>query len=231
MKVSKAFTARHKGSCGVCTEEAQGSHVVYLNDTITHLACLPGNITPNTRKETPPAAPRPNLAITDFVAFDTETTGLGKHDRIVTAALVHFTNGQPATATETLINPGIAIPAAASNIHGITTQHAREHGHDEYETLLDLVTALDGKTVIAYNIKFDIRMLEQRLNAHGIPHPRITGHDPFTWFKQDQPQGPHRLQHACQYYGIELENWHNATADATAAGLIAIKQTSWVPVG
>ena len=63
-----------------------------------------------------------------LLGFDTETTGVDvDNDRIVTAALVR----RDATGTHVrswLIDPGVDIPEAAAAIHGVSTEHAREHG-------------------------------------------------------------------------------------------------------
>ena len=60
-----------------------------------------------------------------MVGFDTETTGISTtNDRIVTAALITRTGSDVALRTW-LIDPGVPIPAAASAVHGITTEYAR----------------------------------------------------------------------------------------------------------
>jgi hypothetical protein len=63
------------------------------------------------------------------LAFDTETTGVSiETDRIVSAAAIHMADGH-ADTTEWLADPGIDIPAEATAVHGITSEHAR--GWDE----------------------------------------------------------------------------------------------------
>jgi hypothetical protein len=62
-------------------------------------------------------------------AFDTESTGVDTStDRIVSACVAFVGGGEPAEFHEFLIDPGIEIPDSATKIHGITTEHAREHG-------------------------------------------------------------------------------------------------------
>ena len=65
-----------------------------------------------------------------LAVFDLETTGLDLDtSRIVTAAVaVIDSNGEPTEVHEWLVNPGIEIPEAAANVHGITTDMARANG-------------------------------------------------------------------------------------------------------
>ena len=54
----------------------------------------------------------------EYVAFDVETTGLFKNDRIVEIAFVAFCDGKVLEEWSTLINP--LRDVSKSNIHGIT---------------------------------------------------------------------------------------------------------------
>jgi hypothetical protein len=63
-----------------------------------------------------------------FVSFDSETTGVDPlKDRIVTASVIRV-DGASVKTREWLVDPGIEIPAGATAIHRISTEHARENG-------------------------------------------------------------------------------------------------------
>lgn len=65
-----------------------------------------------------------------LAAFDTETTGVDvEDDRIVSAALVvqDAAGGRPRT-TRWLVNPGIPVPAGATEIHGLTDLYLQRNG-------------------------------------------------------------------------------------------------------
>lgn len=65
-----------------------------------------------------------------LAAFDTETTGVDvEQDRIVSAALiVQECAGGRVRTTRWLVNPGIPVPAGATEVHGLTDEHLQRHG-------------------------------------------------------------------------------------------------------
>ena len=111
-----------------------------------------------------------------LLGFDTETTGTDvTTDRIVTAALVHSVG--PGRECETiatwLIDPGVPIPEAAQRVHGISTEHAREHGMQPAPALDELATLLQEALekdvpIVAFNGSFDLKILEHDLERHGL---------------------------------------------------------------
>jgi DNA polymerase-3 subunit epsilon len=63
-----------------------------------------------------------------LAAYDCESTGVDVETaRIVTACVATVNDGATRAATW-LADPGIDIPPEAVAIHGVTTEHAREHG-------------------------------------------------------------------------------------------------------
>jgi hypothetical protein len=67
-----------------------------------------------------------------MVSLDFESSGLDvENDRIITAciALIDGTGKRPVETIDTIINPAIPIPQAASNIHGWTLDRIQNHPH------------------------------------------------------------------------------------------------------
>lgn len=168
-----------------------------------------------------------------IAAFDLETTGPNPlSDRILTA---HLSLINPATGTieprDWLLNPGIDIPAGATAVHGITTEHAAEHGAEYAPGVEEIATALvaawgSGHIVVAFNGCFDLTMVHaeaERLSIGGLPLGPVV--DPFVLDKAlDQwRKGSRKLGDVCQHYGIKLDNAHEAAADALAAARLAYK--------
>ncbi|MYT24595.1 DNA polymerase III subunit epsilon [Streptomyces sp. SID7760] len=175
------------------------------------------------------------------VSFDTETTGPDPlNDRIVTAALVARGGGLPDKIMSWLINPGIPIPAEATEVHGIDDAKAAT-GANPADALDDIARHLAvamayGMPVIAFNLSFDWTILTRDCERHRVPGPadRVPEGtvqaliDPLVIDKQFDKyvkgKGQRKLKPTAERYGVELTDWHTAEADALAALLIAEAQ-------
>ncbi len=104
------------------------------------------------------------LADPDTVILDTETTGFHDTARIVEIAVLTAT-GQ--VLLDTLVNPGVPIPAEATDIHRITDEMVA--GSPSFGKILpDLRRVLFGKRVLIYNAEFDLGRLGHEINViHG----------------------------------------------------------------
>lgn len=167
--------------------------------------------------------------------FDTETTSADPETaRIVTAALV-LTGATPLTQTFSwLINPGVPSEPGAIEAHGISDEKAAAEGQDPKVALEDLANKLrwvlqQNMPVVAFNAAFDWTVLEHDLARNGLATmaDRL-GREPFTLLDpyvidkavDKYRKGKRKLEPTCEHYGVELENWHTAEADAMAAVLV-----------
>ena len=165
-----------------------------------------------------------------MLAFDLETTSNIAHQaRIVTSALVSI-EGSKVDSQEMLADPGIEIPQQAIDVHGITTEYAREHGRDHDEVVAATIAAIkkgweDGKTLVVYNANYDLTVLRSLDEDFTVTGPVF---DPFVIdkLKDKSRKGPRTLGKVCEEYGVPLDNAHEATADAMAAARIAWKQVN-----
>ena len=168
-----------------------------------------------------------------LAVFDLETTGLDLQEaRIVTACAVEIDeHGQVVGENlEWLADPVIEIPQAASNVHGVTTEIARANGRPAKEVVAELIETLNGFfsrgiPVVAYNAPYDFTILHFEALRHGLdpiaePKPVI---DPLVLdkFVDTYRSGKRTLEAAARTYGVSLNDAHNATADAVAAGRVA----------
>jgi DNA polymerase-3 subunit epsilon len=181
--------------------------------------------------------------------FDTETTGPDPDEaRIITAALVVSGGSKPDQAFTWLINPGIEIPAEATNIHGITTEQAKAEGQDPKVALDEIADMLAralayGMPVVAFNLQFDWTVLDRELRRNGLatmgerlpnqPFPALI--DSHVIDKQVIPRrkgsGMRKLKPTAEVYEVEITDWHTAEADALAALRIAevqFRQFPWL---
>ena len=160
-----------------------------------------------------------NLMNHSFFVLDTETTGLGPNDEILQIAII---DQQGNTLLDQLINPGTAISPGAARVHGITeTQVATAPVFKQL--YIPLVKLLAGQAVIAYNMDFDRRMLQQTAARNGLPDIRIGKRDcamkqyaKFKGKRHGSGRGYvwHKLANALLQEGLTVSNAHNALGDA-----------------
>ena len=175
-----------------------------------------------------------------LVGFDLETTGTEPAEsRIVTAALVEVKEGEPVRRREWLANPGVAIPAEATAVHGITTAHAVAEGRAAGDVVAEVAAALvaywrAGIPVVVYNAPFDLSLLAAELRRHDLPslERQLGGGatavgpvvDPLVVDRavDKYRKGSRSLENACALYGVRLDDAHEAGADALAAVRVAL---------
>jgi DNA polymerase-3 subunit epsilon len=178
--------------------------------------------------------------------WDTETTGVRVDEaRIVTAAIVVRGGNLPDRTFSYIINPGVPIPPEASAVHGVTNERAQAEGAEPKEALEDIASRLTaalihGMPVVAFNQSFDWSVLHYELVRYGLPTmaDRL-GREPYTLLdphvidRQCTPRlrgsGLRKLKPTCERYGVALDDWHTAEADALAALLLADAQFDYHP--
>ena len=192
------------------------------------------NSTPGGNQQTTPSIPR--FDPSNMLSFDLETTSPNPFEaRIVTSAMVTITK-QGAQPLELLADPGVEIPEGATAIHGITTEHAKEHGQPHDTVLAETISRLragweKGQAVIVYNAPYDLTILrgfDSSFTIDGLVY------DPFVIdrLKDRYRKGKRTLTDLCDHYEVQLGTAHEATSDALAAARIAWKQLRiWPELG
>lgn len=164
-----------------------------------------------------------------MLAFDLETTAPDPQDaRIVSAALAVVGGGLATETFAVLCNPGIEIPAEATEVHGITNERVQAEGHPPREVLaavLALLEAHEGLPLIVFNARYDLTVLTREIERHGIRTDWQVKYtvDPFVcdkWLDRYR-KGSRKLVDACKHYGAKLDGAHDAAFDAIAAARLA----------
>ncbi len=189
-------------------------------------------------KETPsapPGATQTTWADGPMSPFDEESTGTDvENDRIVTATVMTIIGSTPRVRSW-LINPGIDIPAEATAVHGITTEHARAHGTPAPEAIAQIRQALvdelyAGRPLVIYNSPFDLTMLDRECRRYGIEPlgaARVPMRviDPLVLDRATDPyrKGSRKLVDVARHHGVTLseKDAHTSDGDCLATARVA----------
>lgn len=176
------------------------------------------------------------------VVFDVETTGVDvENDRIIQAFVgLMGENGEWIEQREWLIDPGIEIPEAASDVHGYTTERIQKEGRVDWQicigeiesTLLAFTDA--GSPLVMFNGSFDLSILTAEMRRSGyvwdlweaFKSEGVPILDPYVVDKQRDKyrKGSRKLVDVAPVYGVPVEeNAHDAGADCLMTGRIAMK--------
>jgi DNA polymerase-3 subunit epsilon len=164
--------------------------------------------------------------------LDFETTGVDpKTARILQAAII--TNDPSGVIRDEdrviLIDPGVEIPAEASDIHGLTVEKLKALNAQPSISAVPYVAALlharsylRGFPVVIYNASYDFPLLLAELRridglTHCLKQPLIL--DPLVIDRalDKYRKGSRKLEAVAAHYDVELDGAHDAGADARAA--------------
>ena len=163
----------------------------------------------------PPQSPRRAAVV------DVETTGFGKHDKIVEIAIVTIEpeSGETVDEYDTLLNPERDV--GATGVHGINASMVEIAPVFE-EVVGDVARRLDGAVMVAHNLPFDSRMLRWEFDRLGMKVDLGSGLCTLRETRQ-------KLQIACEDRNIPLLSAHRALADARATAELAKRlwRTRW----
>ncbi|MCF3101484.1 3'-5' exonuclease [Streptomyces roseoverticillatus] len=174
--------------------------------------------------------------------LDFETTSPDPETaRIVTACVVQCGGDHPTQPANWLSDvEGQEIPAAAAEIHGVTTERAHAEGVDLRQVVDEILAALtqvvlSGIPVVAMNARYDLTVLDREARRFGMtPLTDQVGAglrviDPYVLDKQADRyrKGSRKLIALCEHYKVSLDGAHSADADAVAACRVAWRQGCW----
>jgi DNA polymerase-3 subunit epsilon len=212
------------GFCAACSVHVQagvGSFTGVLGRHRTWcLACSP----------TPPVrADHDGWHRLPLASLDFETTGVDPFtDRVLSYALLD----EPGFEITGMVDPGVAIPPASAEVHGITEEMLLDAptSGEALTVVIDWVQSLveRGVGLVVFNAAYDLTMLRAEATRLGIRQPdwsRLLVVDPYIvdWGIERGTLGQRRLVDVASYYGIRIDHAHDATCDARAARDVAIE--------
>lgn len=151
----------------------------------------------------------------NFVALDVETA-TGKRSSICQIGLAIVEDGQLIDTVSILVRP----PYNEYNywnikIHGIEPPDTRNEPEFP-EVWQKIYPLIKGKRLVAHNAPFDKGCLEHSLRFYNMEVPRFDFACTYRMTKQ-------KLNLACETYGVQLLNHHDACADAKACAELFLK--------
>ncbi|MCA9073831.1 MAG: 3'-5' exonuclease [Planctomycetaceae bacterium] len=161
---------------------------------------------------------------TPIAVIDLETTGVSPgRDRVVEISIMRQDPGEePRIVLDSLVHPERKV--AATKIHGITDDDVADAPLFA-DIVGDVVEAMSGCVLAAYNVYFDIKFLSYELSRSGITHE--TPHFCLMYLFPMLELGKRcKLDEACGALGIPYEASHIASQDALAASKLLQAYTS-----
>jgi ATP-dependent DNA helicase DinG len=155
-----------------------------------------------------------NILNENWLILDLETTGLNpKTDRVIEIAAIRLGADESRREYETLVNPGMKIPLAISQLTGITPEMTQP-APGLKEAAGPLLELMEGCLIVAHNASFDAEFLIQGLSLD-IPGSRIV--DTLEFAKILFPKlSSYSLRSLIGYFGLETAPSHRASQDTLA---------------
>ena len=152
----------------------------------------------------------------DVLLVDTETTGLGDKAEVIEIAAIDSVGN---LRLSVLSMPEGRISSGASRVNGLTRKKLKAEGarpwpelHEQVKSVLESVSI-----VVAWNAPFDVRMLNQTTDRHGLSNIRVEIADLLRAYRRFRPDGRHRLVDAVKREGAKWSGEsHRAEADCRA---------------
>lgn len=159
-----------------------------------------------------------DLCDIEFVAFDTETTGLSPlAARLVELSGVKFKLGTTDVTTfSSLINPECSIPPEVTNVHGITDAMVADapRAADVIPRFIKWIGSHET-VLVAHNAPFDVGFLQIAMTKLGLDMPANVVVDTLPLARRLLKDAPnHRLQTLVEYFQLEADGYHRALADS-----------------
>jgi len=150
-----------------------------------------------------------------FICVDCETTGLdARNDHIIEVAVVKFAGKEVIAEFESLVDPGVPIPAESTSIHHITDSMVA--GKPKIEEILPEILQLIGThIVVGHGVRFDLDLLWQASKKHRVPCilEKTTIVDTLRLARLYGQTPVNSLDKLREHFNIPLEGAHRAMND------------------
>jgi DNA polymerase-3 subunit epsilon len=156
-----------------------------------------------------------------FVVVDTETTGSrAGEDRLIEVGAVKMRGGEVVGEFQQLVNPGRYVPRRITELTGISTAMVYRQPRAE-EVLPQFLEFLGDAVLVAHNLPFDQRVLNEELDLAGLDPLRNDGLCTLRLARRLLSALPSKgLTLLAEHLGIEIIGRHRALGDAGATATL-----------
>lgn len=164
------------------------------------------------------------IADTEFVVCDVETTGLSpERNRITEIALLRMRGNQVVERYDSLVNPRQFIPPEVQRLTGITNEMV--YTAPDAEEIMQQVKAFAGDAVfVGHNVRFDRSFVDATLTRCGLEALQGPNLCTARLARRLIPnKGRKNLGALARHFNIRIRGRHRATGDAEATARILIE--------
>lgn len=164
-----------------------------------------------------------NVKEYDFCAIDFETA----NDLMISACsvgIVAVKDNQIVKEYYSLINPPVEeFNAVNIRIHGIRKDDVVDQPQFPvvWDSLKEFIT--NSSYTVAHNVGFDMSVLKESLLHYNLELIDFDFFDSMTFCSRNYDGKSKKLSDMCEYYKVNLDDHHNAIADAKACAMIVIE--------
>ena len=151
----------------------------------------------------------------EFVAIDTETTGLSAtRNEIIEVSAVRYRYGHAVGAYETLIKPSTPVNPFVSILTGITNKKLKDAPSAD-DVIFPLLNFIGSSVLVGHNIGFDLQFLNCLAERNGVPPLSNDSIDTLHVARQAFPgMKSHKLSDLAAAFDLPGDGFHRAGYDS-----------------
>lgn len=164
-----------------------------------------------------------DIAETEFVVFDLETTGAKEPHRVTEIGAFRVKGFEVQDTFQTLVNPETSIPPFISALTGINDEMVADAPRFA-DIVNDFLEFIGDAVLVAHNSAFDMRFINHEIGLV-FPEYRLANQCLCTvaLSRRLLPDiENHKLKTVAEHYSIDLSNHHRAGADAFATAHVFV---------
>ncbi|WP_417900036.1 exonuclease domain-containing protein [Bacillus haimaensis] len=159
-----------------------------------------------------------------YVVLDLETTGNSpkKQDKIIQVGAVLVEDGEITERFASFVNPSCKIPPFIEQLTSINNEMVKK-APTFAQIAPMLVEMLEGSTLVAHNVPFDLSFLQHELQESGYPAFSGNTVDTVELARILLPtRSSYKLTDLADFYQLDHDNPHRADSDAEVTAIILL---------